>query len=479
MTAGSPIAQVLNRQFVIDQLGAIERQLELDVDRNRVGAVEARMDLNTVDYEAALDHVSLVLRQERVTSSGQVSFAPTAPQRRGRRQSAPLDDFVFISHEPVVSIIQSALELYLRQSAAFDRTGVADVSDDIRRGVNDMPIITDNNLRGYVAQRRSDRRLFEKFSVTDPAWLSSLVAMGIRSLRTRHAFNPKPAESVKTSDHARVILVGDWGSGVPRAQRVATKMRTAIDQARRNGREVHVIHLGDVYYSGWEYEYRDRFLSYWPVQLDESELIGSWSLNGNHDMYSGGHAYFDVLLADRRFKRQGRASFFRLYNTNWQLIGLDTAFEDNGLKDPQASWLSDTLARNGQKPILLTHHQLFSAFEAGPEVGRVFRQKLRHVLQKPIHSWFWGHEHRFVIYDPSEEVRHARLIGHGGVPVYMTHKESDTYNSPAAFEDRRFIENGLEHWAMLGFAVLDFEGPVMTVSYIDEFGATVRSEVIS
>ncbi|WP_158671947.1 metallophosphoesterase family protein [Bradyrhizobium guangdongense] len=479
MTEGSPIAQVLNRQFVIDQLGAVERQLEQDVNLRRLGGANVPIELNSVDYEAALDHISLVLQQERVRSSGQAGFDRPAPVRRRQACGAPIDDFVFMSHEPVVSIVQSALELYFRQSKALQRADAPDVSDDVRRGANNVPIITDKSLPGYVARRRNDRRLFDKFSITDPAWVSSLVAMGIRSLRTRHGFNPNPPESVRIDDHARVVLVGDWGSGIPRAQRVATKMRAAIEQARTEGREVHVIHLGDVYYSGWEYEYRDRFLSYWPVRPDESEVIGSWSLNGNHDMYSGGHAYFDVLLADRRFKRQGRASFFRLYNANWQLVGLDTAFEDNGLKDPQASWLSDTLARNEQKPILLTHHQLFSVFEEGSEVGRVLRQKLHPVLNKPIHSWFWGHEHRFVIYDPTEEVRHARLIGHGGVPVYMAHQESDAYSSPAAFEDRRFIENGLEHWAMLGFAVLDFEGPAMTVSYIDEFGSPVRSEVIS
>jgi hypothetical protein len=57
-------------------------------------------------------------------------------------------------------------------------------------------------------------------------------------------------------------------------------------------------------------------------------------------MYSGGYAYFDFLLKDARFHRQGQCSFFRLYNRHWQLLGLDTSWDDNGLKDRQASWVS-------------------------------------------------------------------------------------------------------------------------------------------
>ena len=112
-------------------------------------------------------------------------------------------------------------------------------------------------------------------------------------------------------------------------------------------------------------------------------------------------------------------------------------------------------------------------------MGSVLGQKLGPVLDKgPIDAWFWGHEHRFVIYEPTVHVRNARLVGHGGVPVYMTHKDDNTYVKPAVFEDRRFIKSGLEHWAMFGFAILDFEGPEIHVSYVDETGTTIRTETI-
>jgi hypothetical protein len=477
--AGSMIAQILNRGFVIQQLQDIKNRLQSDVDAKREGGRGDAADLAPADYEAAYDHVAVVLEQEKAASSGQTSFVPPPPERRNRRSSPPLDDFVFISHDPIVSIAQSALEFYFLHPDSNDKVVAREMPDDTRRGDGSPAIITDLRLPGGTARRSSDRRILDQFSITDPGWVSSLVAMGIRKLRKRHAFNPAPPPPVSIGDRARVILVADWGTGVPRAQLIGTAMRMAVEQGVRENRDVQVIHLGDVYYSGWQFEYENRFLPYWPVKAAEAGTIGSWCLNGNHDMYSGGHAYFEFLLKDPRFAKQGQASFFRLHNANWQILGLDTAWDDNGLKDPQGSWVKQTLDQNGQKSILLSHHQLFSAYEDGPDVGKVLGQKLSSVLdKKQIDAWFWGHEHRFIIHEPTVNVRAARLIGHGGVPVYMTHKEDDSYIKPALYEDRRFIKSGLEHWAMFGFAILDFEGAEIHARYVDETGTTIKSEII-
>jgi hypothetical protein len=478
--AGSMIAEVLNRGFVLQQLEDIEKRLRTDVDQGREGGRDAAAELAAADYAAAYDHVAIVLEQEKIASSGQTGFVPPAPERRGRKPSPPLDDFVFISHDPIVSIVQSALEVYFQHPESNDKVIHQEISDNARRGDGGAAIITDKRLPRGAVRRSSDRRIFDQFSITDPGWVSSLVATGVRWLRKRHAFNPAPPPPVRIGDRARVILVGDWGSGIPRAQLVATAMRMAVEQGVRENRDVQVIHLGDVYYSGWEFEYRDRFLPYWPVKTAEAEKIGSWCLNGNHDMYSGGHAYFGFLLNDARFRKQGQASFFRLYNKKWQLLGLDTAWDDNGLKDPQGSWVKQTLDQNEQKSILLTHHQLFSAYEGGgPAVGKVLGEKLGSVLdKKQIDAWFWGHEHRFIMYEPTVNVRNARLVGHGGVPVYMTHKDDGSYVKPAFYEDRRFIQSGLERWAMFGFAILDFEDAEIHVSYVDETGTTIKSETI-
>jgi hypothetical protein len=124
--------------------------------------------------------------------------------------------------------------------------------------------------------------------------------------------------------------------------------------------------------------------------------------------------------------------------------------------------------------MLLSHHQIFSAYEQG---GNKLIEKIRPVLKTGrVRSWFWGHEHRCVLYTPGENVEYARCIGHGGVPVYMTSKEGDPYPPPASWEFRDFIQSGLERWALFGFAVLDFDGPQITVRYIDENGREVNRE---
>jgi Calcineurin-like phosphoesterase len=474
------IAQLLNRQFVIEQVQSAQAQLEDDVRLKRTGG-PGDASLGPSDYEEALAHTEAALKAETQRSSGQPGFIPPPPSRRGQ-EAADLDDFSFISRDPIINIVQSAVELYLDNATGDDQGKVVteEPQDDQRRSTTDAPAVTDQSLEGYQASRaQPGRRIFDQFSITDARWVSSVVAMGVRQFRNRRTFNVNPPPPVQLRDTARVILVGDWASGIPRAQKIASAMRQFVDKGLSDKRDLHVMHLGDTYYAGWDYEYKKRFLPYWPVKESETDEIGSWSLNGNHDMYSGGYAYFDTLLRDPRFRRQGQASFFRLFNKSWQILGLDTAWDDNGLKDPQSDWVKETLTQNKQKTILLSHHQLYSAFEDGPDVGQVLREKLGSVLnRKSINTWFWGHEHRCVLYNPTAQVENARLIGHGGVPVYMTHGESDPYPSRVSYEDRGFIDKGFERWALFGFAVLDFDGPQIHVEYIDEDGEKRKEETL-
>jgi hypothetical protein len=216
---GSLIAQVLNRDFIIGQLEKIEAQLRRDIDQKREGGGPGAAGLDPSDYESAHDHVALALQQEKAVSSGQPGFVPPPPLRRRGQPWPPLDDFVFISRDPIISIAQSALEWYFQHSDSNDRIVEEAMTDDRRRGDGEVPVITDKRL--------------DPFSITDPGWVSSLVAMGVRSLRRRHAFNPAPPAPVEIGDRARVILVGDWATGIPRAQLVANAMRTAVEQGQR------------------------------------------------------------------------------------------------------------------------------------------------------------------------------------------------------------------------------------------------------
>jgi hypothetical protein len=230
---------------------------------------------------------------------------------------------------------------------------------------------------------------------------------------------------------------------------------------------------------GWKREYEKRLLKYWPVKPEEAEKIPSYTLNGNHDMYSGGHSYYTVGINDHRFKPwHNGSSFFSLVNNQWRIFGLDTAYEDFDLKDPQANWISAQMNGDNKKLMLFSHHQLFSAYEGG---GPKLADKLGKVLEsKRVRSWYWGHEHRCMLYSQYHDVEYGRCVGHGGVPVYMTHAQTDPYPAPGSYEYRDYTTSILgEHFALFGFAVLDFvaDGTVK-VRYIDENGNCHKEETL-
>lgn len=464
------IAQILNRQFMLDQMELVLAALP------RLISEESRRGPDAENFTEAATELTAAHEREVTKSSGQQGYDDT-DARRG--QAPPLlDDMVFLSHDPVVSVFQSALEEYFEEKA----TGVVESEpppDDARRA-DGFVAVTDRRIAGLdpLARAADGRRLFDKFGQTDPRWVASAFARGVQLLRGRRSFNPRPADPLRISNDARLILVGDWATGIHRAIEVGKQMRLVVDQGKRTGIEQHVIHLGDVYYSGQKREYEKNFLPHWPVYEGEGSAgLASWCLNGNHDMDSGGHGYFGCLLAEPRFARQQQSSFFSLHNDHWDILGLDTAYEDEGLCDPQAAWMQEVLGRSQRRSMLLSHHQLFSAYEhpCEPLQKKVSGFLARH----PVDAWFWGHEHRCVFYSDHHGVRNARLIGNGGVPVYMTHSEDSPHKPPSFYEYREYIQGFLEKWAILGFAVVDLRGPKAEVRYIDEFGTKfVKPEVL-
>jgi hypothetical protein len=147
----------------------------------------------------------------------------------------------------------------------------------------------------------------------------------------------------------------------------------------------------------------------------------NFACNGNHEMYSGGHGYFGKVLP--QFGQA--ASYFACENEHWLLVGLDTAYVDHSLTRDQVGWLVNLLQapqRQLKKLVLLSHHQPFSLLDnQGPKVINFLRLLLNSCR---VHAWYWGHEHRCVIYD-----RHpiwnlaGRCIGHGGFPYFRDTEE--------------------------------------------------------
>jgi hypothetical protein len=443
------------RDLVAD-LGELDEELVAPVSEEEVAA--------TLE---ALDRAAATERGKPTT------LAPFDTERRGGAEAQPQEERSYFPREALTAILQSTLETYLKEEredllqpverAVERRAGGGDPVPDFVLQIPTLPQVDD------------DRRLGGAFEITDPGWATTLLAMGWRLFRRRRDFKEEAAPPQPLDCEARVILVGDWASGHPGAQEIGALMREQVEEGARAGRQVHVIHLGDTYYSGWKLEYERNFLPFWPVNKGEEH--GSWTCNGNHDMYSGGHAYFDFLLCDERFAAQARSSYFSLENEDWQLLGLDTAWEDHGLKAPQADWIDRKRADfPKRKTILLSHHQLFSEYGGG---GDIEAKLGRQLLAKPVDAWFWGHEHTFTKFAPNHRgVGLARCIGHGGIPVYVDLRD---VKFPAVWRDTQYFESlgGLEKWALFGFAVLDFHGKELDVTYVNEWGQKIQPETIA
>lgn len=333
-------------------------------------------------------------------------------------------DIPYIPSNQALALLQSAYEEYLEES---------------ERGFTEAP-----------------------FDPTDPGWVTVAWERLQALFRGKRRFiRHTSAESFRQDlpEDAVVALYSDWGTGEETARRV-------IQQIRRIN-PTHAIHLGDVYYSGTKREITKRFLE--PLaQHGPPAGCKHFALNSNHEMYSGGHAYFDTTLP--RFGQE--ASYFNLRNPHWQLIGLDSGYEDHGLQDPQAEWLSAQLDGGGRKAILLSHHQLFSPYESRA-FDRQLHKKVTPLLPR-VHAWFWGHEHRCIVFGKHMGIK-ARCVGHGAIPEEVPYGPPRFPAIPVEQMDERAAP-GTANENIHGFAILRFNGAELDVAYLDEFGGEFFSE---
>jgi Calcineurin-like phosphoesterase len=357
----------------------------------------------------------------------------------------------YLPRSPAVSLLQSTL------------------TDCVLSRVEDLvkPLPPENDSFGDFVLREFD--VFRKFGPCDAGWVESVISKGLSLLHRRPKFVDGRAPDVEIAADARLVVVGDWGSGLTWAQAVGREMAKHVAAAKDEGREVHVLHLGDVYYSGWKEEYRSRFLPYWPVRSADED-VASWALNGNHDMYSGGHGYFGYLLRDPRFAAQNGSSYFCLQNGDWQLLGLDSAYHDEDLAGEQGEWVARKQMDSDRKTMLFTHHEPFSAYTTLDPPPAMLERLDRAFEVRPIDAWLWGHEHLACVYRPQPQpyLRFGSCIGHGGVPVLLEkHEKPHPEVTWRAREHQQIYEN---LWQLFGFAVLDFDGPGIDVAYYDQHG---------
>ena len=269
----------------------------------------------------------------------------------------------------------------------------------------------------------------------DPLWSSALAAY----LAWKDTLKPVPYQTYKNlsdymiplPDKAELVigLIGDWGTGLDDA-------KWLLSEVMKKSPDV-LIHLGDIYYAGMSDEVRDNFLTIVNANVPG---IPIYTLSGNHDMYSGGAPYYWLLTqlnavpSLQPYRQQ--ASFFCLRNANWQILAMDTGLHDSDpttvntnvtyLEDSEAAWHVDKLQNNGgRRTIVLSHHQLFTAF--GDGIGRgasgkalAYNPKLYAIFEKymgQIALWLWGHEHNFEAFSPYIGLNKGRCIGASAIPV--------------------------------------------------------------
>jgi calcineurin-like phosphoesterase family protein len=300
----------------------------------------------------------------------------------------------------------------------------------------------------------------------------------------------------------RMAVAADWGTGTLEAETVAENMKACSPHC--------TLHLGDVYYMGEIGEINENCLGtptknyngvWWPTGS-----LGSFALMGNHEMYSGGQAYFQTFLKtlgllnpNKTVKDAQSASYYCLEMGHWLVLGLDTGYHSGGVPvlsalpgvnnipflnvnarfdDKMLAWLKKTMQTlqgegGAKRPVLLlTHHQPMSSFEHAFEKPAEQLAQLG-VLNGHELVWLYGHEHRLTVYNKqviaNSLTAYPRCIGHGGMPVEVT-----TLKKPDPdilyYDPRKHPIDKDDPNTMVGYnghVVLLFEGTKLTIEYHD------------
>lgn len=209
-------------------------------------------------------------------------------------------------------------------------------------------------------------------------------------------------------------------------------------------------------------------------------------------MYAGGAPYYGLI------ERLGQpASFFNLYNEDYQLLAGDTGFRDfNPLsmgggavgmqdydgKEPTYSEVTwhrrqlDVAKAVGRKTIFMTHHQPFT-FNAVIDGRHGINSKLLRQLSPyagDVALWLWGHEHNQVIYEPFKGFERGRCIGASAIPVweddalYTLNEKIVGEYAPAklGFDIQLGIEEKSRRYR-LGYGLINIDGKTANETYYE------------
>ncbi|MEP7121969.1 MAG: metallophosphoesterase [Byssovorax sp.] len=268
---------------------------------------------------------------------------------------------------------------------------------------------------------------FKQYENEDIRWLGALLAHLLSSKVPFPVAATAGEIVIEIPEKVSVAIAGDWGTGNLSSEAIGREMDLLEPDI--------TIHLGDVYYTGEPPEEAKKLVKGWP-----RGKLGSFALNSNHEMYSGGRGYFGTALMTApgaKFNRQKGYSYFALRNRSWIILGLDSAHEaafisDHGkLNEAQVAWLQELKAKNiigDRRIIVMTHHH---AREMNGSYVSALWGAVYGALGRAPDYWYWAHIHGVAVFKPdtvghgTTEVRFkGRLVGHGGVP-YRADKAED------------------------------------------------------
>jgi hypothetical protein len=475
-------AQTMNditgdKQFVLKLLKDTARNLA--VRHPEVKAAGMKKAIRPINEVQQVERDQIVERLQKAYEAAQ--FEPVVPApatvKKGLKKTkgikmkalaAPtatvVEDVWYAPRDRTIALFQSAMDEYLERKKARPK-GATRVREKkvTKREARNIFYTRKPRTKGTAAAKLW---VGEQYDNLDPGWLEVAFEKAKIFLKGKHPFIRHAKLSdfhyriVDKEGSIRIVLIADWGGGNDHAQAVAGQIRN-LDPAPD-----YVIHLGDVYYAGTDDEVNRRFFSFWPGSLEQGR---SFALNSNHEMYSGGYAYFDITLP-----RLGQeASYFCLENDEWRLIGLDTGYIDHDLNVEQVEWLTALLNESDKKNILLSHHQLFSAYESGGG-GEERLQRWTNDLAGKITAWYWGHEHLCVVYKPYKGIK-GRCIGHGCFP-YEIPPATPPFSGPQVEWVLRASDLKHSGRGLHGFALLEINTERLKVSHIDEAGTLQYDE---
>lgn len=316
----------------------------------------------------------------------------------------------------------------------------------------------------------------KKYETFDIGWLESLICwLEHFGVGNKAPFPTGAAPVIAVPDSVTIAIAGDWGTGTQwRQDGQPVPAQLVANEMKRCSPDI-TIHLGDVYYSGTTHEETDNLLlAGWP-----RGSIASFTLNSNHEMYSGGIGYFNVALRDPAFSQQKNCSYFALYNKHWLVIGLDSAYhadeldlyQDGNLDADQLAFLRRMVAEfGGRQIILLTHHNGLSL--DGKRKQALWNQVIPAVAGRKA-WWYWGHLHAAARYIQYDNVL-PRCCGHGGVP-YGAPSCLDNNTNVTWYEKRPAHDAGYPARVFNGFALLKLENENLAETFVDELGRNVST----